>query len=168
MNIDIKNIMCFGFSVPRKDSWFMQLHKVSSNGWKSIDQDKFETNLGINVKNAYDAMVKIEFKDLDTEFDYVVAFNNQLGRWEMSLPGSSEDAVDKADKTAFFKSKEFKKTCIRADEILTTAYKSCFNIIMPEVRKGRFINIDEIKLEAVMHMLDDPKFRKNLKHGKHV
>ena len=51
-------------------------------------------------------------------------------------------------------------------EILTNAYKSCESMIMPEVKKGRFINLDETKLEAIMDMLDDPVFRKNLKLGK--
>ena len=39
---------------------------------------------------------------------------------------------------------------------------------MPEVKKGRFIDLDEIKLEAIIDMLDDPVFRKNLKTGKYM
>jgi len=41
-------------------------------------------------------------------------------------------------------------------------------MIMPEVEHGRFIDLDEVKLEAILDMLDDPALRKNLKSGKHV
>ena len=168
MNIDPKNITCFGFSLPRKESWYMVLHKAASDGWRAIDQKQFESNLDKNVKDSYEYMVKIEFKDLDTDFDYVVRFDNKIKMWEMVLPGSDEDAIDKKDKTEFFKSDLFKKTCKRADEILTNALKSCQNMIVPEVKRGRFINLDEIKFEAIIDMLNDPMFMKNLKRGKHT
>jgi uncharacterized protein (DUF1778 family) len=109
----------------------------------------------------------MSFKDLDTDFDYIVGFDNKLKLWKIEMPGSSDDAISKEDKKEFFKSEMFKKTCKRADEILTNAYKSCENMIMPEVKTGRFINLDETKLEAIMDMLNDPVFRKNLKLGKY-
>jgi hypothetical protein len=45
MNIDPKNIACFGFTLPRKDSWYVLLHSVVDNGWKSIDETIFEKTL---------------------------------------------------------------------------------------------------------------------------
>jgi len=41
-------------------------------------------------------------------------------------------------------------------------------MLMPVIKKGEMINVDEIKLEAIMHFLDDALLRKNLKLGKFV
>lgn len=168
MNIDPKNVACFGFTLPRKESWYVLLHSVSSNGWKSIDNKVFEKSLNDNVKFTYENMVSLSFTDLDTDIDYIAGFDNKLKLWNLIIPNSSAEALDPKDKKEFFKSDIFKKTCKRADEILTNAYKSCENMIIPEVKTGRFINLDEIKLEAIMDMLNDPTFRRNLKLGKFV
>jgi hypothetical protein len=53
MNIDPKNIACFGFTLPRKNSWYVLLHSVADNGWKSIDETIFEKTLNDNVKSSY-------------------------------------------------------------------------------------------------------------------
>ena len=63
-------------------------------------------------------MVSMSFKDLDTDFDYLAGFDNQLKLWKIELPDSSDDAIDQNDKKEFFKSEIFKKTCKRADVIL--------------------------------------------------
>lgn len=167
-NIDLHDIACFGFTVPRADSWYVLLHKVASGGWKSIDTEKFEKSLAANIVSSYENLVSISFKDLDTDFEWLCGFDNKLKLWKLELPGSPDDAVDPADKKAFFKSETFKKTCKRADEILGNAYKSCMSTVMPAVEQGMFISIDDIKLEAVLHMLDDSSLRKSLKAGKYV
>lgn len=168
MNIDPKNIACFGFTLPKKDSWYYLLHPVATQGWQSIDEEQFEKSLNDNVIASYQNMVSMSFKDLDTDFDYLVGFDNQRKLWKIEMPDSSDDAIDQNDKKEFFKSELFKKTCKRADEILTNAYASCKNMVMPEVEHGRFIDLDDIKLSAILYMLDDPQFRKNLKLGKYI
>ena len=121
-----------------------------------------------NVLGSYVTMVDILFNDLDSDTEYNACFDNQKKLWKLTIPGSPDDAVGDADKKAFFKDEGFKKTCKRADEILTNAYESCQNMIMPELKNGTFIEVDEVKIEAIMHMLDDPQLRKNLKLGKYI
>ena len=104
MNIDPKNIACFGFTLPKKDSWFQLLHPVATQGWQSIDEKQFEKSLNDNVIAAYQNMVSMSFKDLDTDFDYLAGFDNQLKLWKIELPDSSDDAIDQNDKKEFFKS----------------------------------------------------------------
>ncbi len=53
MNIDPKNIACFGFTLPRKDSWYVLLHKVPNGGWKNINEKLFEDDLQKNVVASY-------------------------------------------------------------------------------------------------------------------
>ena len=168
MNVDLKNIACFGFTLPRKDSWYMVLHKAASSGWKSIDVDLFQKTLNENVLGAYEHMVNIQFVDLDTDTEYLAVFDNKRKLWKLEIPGSDDEAVSLEDKKAFFKDEQFKRTCKRAEEILTNALKSCESMIMPEVEKGNFINVDEIKLEAILDMIKDPSFMRPLKLGKYI
>ena len=168
MNIDLKNITCFGFTLPRKDSWYIVLHKVSSAGWKSIDVNKFQKQFNENVLGSCDYMVNIQFKDIDSDTEFLAVFDNVKKLWKLEIPGSPDDAVSKTDKKAFFSNEMFKKTCKRAEEILTNAASSCQNMIMPEVEKGNFIDVDEIKLEAVLDMINDSSFMKNLKMGRYI
>lgn len=167
-NIDLHDIACFGFTVPRVESWCVLLRSISSGGWKNVDTAEFEKSLAANVISSYENLVSVSFKDLDTDFEWLCGFDNKLKLWKLELPGSPDDAVDPADKKAFFKSETFKKTCKRADEILSNALKSCESVVMPAVEQGMFINVDDIKLEAVLHMLSDSALRKNLKAGKYV
>lgn len=168
MNVDLKNIACFGFTLPREESWYMVLHKVNSSGWKSIDMDAFQKTLNENVLGAYQYMVNIQFRDIDTDTEYLAVFDNQKKMWKLEIPGSDDDAVSPDDKKAFFKDEQFKRTCKRAEEILKNALKSCEGMIMPEVEKGKFIDVDEVKLEAILDMIKDPSFMKNLKMGKYI
>lgn len=167
MNIDIKSIACFGFSSPKANSWLKRTENIPSNGWNQIDDETFEENLNANTVQSYKNIATIKFKDIDTDFEYIAMFLNDQKQWKLELPGSSDEALDKADVKEFFASEEFKKICTRADQIFSAALKAALELIMPEVKKGRFINLDEIKFEAILSMLDDPQFRKNFKRGKY-
>lgn len=167
MNIDIKHITCFGFTSPKKNSWLKLIDTIPSSGWKSINEQAFEVNLNNNTIASYKNIASIKFKDLDTDFEYEAKFFNNQKQWKLELPGSADDAISKDDIKAFFNSDEFKKICVRADKIFSNAYKASIDLIMPEVKKGKFINLDEIKFEAILTMLDDPQFRKNFKQGKY-
>jgi len=114
-NIDLRNIACFGFTMPRKESWRTLLKKVSSNGWKSVDDRLLEKSLVENVKSSYVSMVSMSFKDLDTDVDYIASFDNNLKQWKLEIPDSPPDALDPNDMNAFFKSEQFKKVCVKAD-----------------------------------------------------
>lgn len=168
MNVDLKNIACFGFTLPKKDSWYVVLHKAASEGWKAIDMDTFQKTLNENVLGAYEFMVNIQCKDIDTDTEYLAIFDNQKKLWKLEIPGSDDAAVSPEDKKAFFKDEQFKRTCKRANEILNNVLKSCESMIMPEVEKGNFIGVDEIKLEAILDMIKDPSFMNNLKMGKYI
>lgn len=168
MNIDLKNIACFGFTLPRKDSWRTVVHKVEASGWKSVDMDSFQKTLNENVLGAYEHIVNIQFMDLDTDTEYLAVFDNQKKLWKLEIPGSDDEAVSPEDKKAFFSDEQFKKTCKRAVEIMANALEMAEEVIMPEVKKGRFIDVDEIKLEAIIDMLKDQSFMSPLKLGKYV
>ena len=168
MNIDIKNITCFGFQAPQKKSWLTQSRNLSAHGLNNIDKTAFEKSLADNVKFTYENLISISFVDLDTNTNYLVGFENKLKLWHLTIPDTTDEAIDENDKKEFFKSDIFKKICKRSIQIMTQAFDICKNHIMPIVSKGEFINLDEIKLEAILALLDDPTVKSNIKQGKHI
>lgn len=167
-NIDLHDIACFGFTLPKDLSWYVLLHTVSTDGWKAIDEVAFEKSFSKNITSSYENMISISFKDLDTDFTYLCGFDNNAKLWKLEMPGSPSDVISNDDYKAFFKSEVFKKICKRADAVLTNALNSCTKYVMPEIKQGKFIEVDTIKLEAILYMLNDSIFRKNLKTGKYM
>lgn len=84
------------------------------------------------------------------------------------MPGSAEDAVDHNDAKAFFISDEMKRICKRADMLLSHALEACKRTVMPHMKLGHLLEVDDVKLEAVMYMLEDSTLRKALKSGKFI
>lgn len=87
-------------------------------------------------------------------------------KWILELPGSDLDAVTDEDIKAFQDSEEFKKFKTKVLEVTSQAAETAKKILLPIIQTGKFINVDEIKLEAELDMLDNPDFVKSLASGK--
>ena len=87
-------------------------------------------------------------------------------KWVLELPGSDLDAVSDEDIKSFQDSEEFKKFKAKVLEITSQALDTAKKILLPNIRTGKFIDVDEIKLEAELDMLDNPDFVKSLASGK--
>lgn len=169
MTIDIRNITCFGFYPHKSTSYITYLKRAQVKGYNSLsdnEKDTIENQLAESIEKAYDRLVTISFVDLDTDFKYECYFDNIKKRWKLELPGSSDDAIADEDLANFVKDPFFKKICMRSDEYLSEAYKLCNSIVIPNVVAGKFLKVNEIKLEAICDMLRDPSLRRNLKFAK--
>jgi hypothetical protein len=166
MTVDIKYIECFGFTSPKEASWLSLSKKVASKGWKAIDEQAFSDSLTVNVNTSYENIALFKFKDLDTDFDYICKFDNQNMKWILELPGSDLDAVTDEDIKTFQDSEEFKKFKTKVLEVTSQASEAAKKILLPIIQTGKFIDVDEIKLEAELDMLDNPDFVKSLANGK--
>lgn len=87
-------------------------------------------------------------------------------KWTLELPGSDLDAVTDEDIKAFQDSEEFKKFKTKVLEVTSQASEAAKKILLPIIQTGKFIDVDEIKLEAELDMLDNPDFVKSLASGK--
>lgn len=87
-------------------------------------------------------------------------------KWTLELPGSDLDAVTDEDIKAFQDSEEFKKFKTKVLEVTSQAAEAAKKILLPIIQTGKFIDVDEIKLEAELDMLDNPDFVKSLTSGK--
>lgn len=87
-------------------------------------------------------------------------------KWTLELPGSDLDAVTDEDIKAFQDSEEFKKFKTKVLEVTSQASEAAKKLLLPIIQTGKFIDVDEIKLEAELDMLDNPDFVKSLASGK--
>lgn len=167
-DIDLTDIQCFGYTVPKSESWFELLKIVQSSGWKSIDLKQFESSLNKNTIQSYPSLCTIKFKNIANDFSYVVAFDNFRKKWTFRVEDSPENAVDETEKKDFFKSETFKKTTTKADDLISRAVGLAKNMLLQKIEEGAFIGLDEIKFEAVLNFAEQPDLRSNLRLGKSI
>ena len=166
-NIDVRDIACFGFSMPKQDCWLEMLRKADGRSWRGVDMARFEKALANNVESSYFRIAGITFVDLDTDTTYFASFHNGLKFWTLEIPDSSLDAVAPKDVVDFFNSDWIKRIAKRCDEILTRALDYYQDRVKPVLEEGKFLSVDETRLEAIEFLLQDPEVRKNLRMAKY-
>lgn len=167
-NLDIKKIEVFGWTSPKKDSWWYIANPSISDGWKSIDSKKLEQSLKQNVENCYKHLFTADFQDLDDSINYTVFFDNQKKLFDLKLTNSTTGEVLPEQKKELFKSESFKKTAIRAYEILERAKKMIEDVLDDHIEAGELLEVDETKLSAILNMLQDQTLLKNFRLRKYV
>lgn len=170
MNISVNDVSCFGFTMPTQDSWLTVFTRAAAAGTLNLPESKLkylETSFNENIKASYSRLVSFTCKDLDTDIDYACYFDNSKKNWILENPGSSKDSISDDDYVNFFKSEEVKKLVTRAVGYLKDASKLCKTIVDSELKRGKLISIDTIKLEAIVHMLDDQTLMSNFKQMKY-
>lgn len=167
-NLDIKKLEVFGWSHPKKDCWWYIINPSISKGWHSIDVKKAEQSLKTNILSSYTRLFSSDFEDLDDSIHYTVYFDNQKRLFNLELTNTKNGEILPEQKKEFFKSDLFKKTAARAYEILVRAKEQIENIVMTHIEQGELLEIDEIKLEAIIHMLNDQVLMKNFRLAKYA
>ena len=166
-NLDIKNLELFGWTLPKNACWWYILNSSISKGWNNVDVKKAEESLKDNIQHCYERLFQAEFEDLDDSIHYTVFFNNQKKLYDLELTNSNSGEILPEQKKEFFKSEMFKKTATRANELLLRAKKLVENVVIKHVEDGELLAIDEIKLEAIIDMLNDQQLMKNFKYAKY-
>lgn len=166
-NFDLTFVECFGFTSPRAKSWTKLADRAFTEGGAQAKKD-LEKSLANNIEASYYRLVGVGVKDLDTDTEYFVSFNNGKKLWDMEISGSKEAEVLPEDKDAFFKSDVFKKVLKQASTDLDRALKTYEDIIKEHLEAGDLLETDETKAEACEHMLKDGVLMKNLKSGKYI
>lgn len=166
-NFDLTFVECFGFTSPRAKSWTKLADRAFTDGGAQAKKE-LEKSLADNVEAAYYRLVGIGVKDLDTDIEYFVSFNNGKKLWDMEISDSKEADVLPEDKDAFFKSDVFKKVLRQASTDLDRALKMYEEIIKEHIEEGDLLEVNETKVEACEHMLKDGILMRNLKTGKYI
>ena len=166
-NFDLTFVECFGFTSPRAKSWTKLADRAFTDGGAQAKKD-LEKSLANNIEASYYRLVGVGVKDLDTDTEYFVSFNNGKKLWDMEISGSKEAEVLPEDKDAFFKSDVFKKVLKQASTDLDRALKTYEEVVKQHIEAGELMEVDETKLERVIFDCNDKLLMKNLKSGKHL
>ena len=166
-NFDLTFVECFGFTSPRAKSWTKLADRAFTDGGAQAKKD-LEKSLANNIEASYYRLVGVGVKDLDTDTEYFVSFNNGKKLWDMEISGSKEADVLPEDKDAFFKSDVFKKVLKQASTDLDEAAKLYKDVVKQHIEAGELMEVDETKLERVIFDCNDKLLMKNLKSGKHL
>lgn len=121
-----------------------------------------------DVKLAAKNLMTAEFKDVESDMQYVVKFENDRKLWKLEIKSSPDAQIMKEDKKKFFGSEVWKLTCRRAVEILQRSLATLNDYITPLLEKGDLVKVDEIAYRKVVKFLEDPELMKNIKLHKYV
>lgn len=169
-NLDLRGISVFGGKKKEekegKSSWTELAEQSKTLGWKNIDCLALAESLARAVDASYFRIVSFKAEDLDTEITWHASFLNDKGLWELEIFNSPKAEVEPEQYRDFFSSASFKKIAKKAGWILEESRKLLEDIIEPRLSMGELLEVDEVKLAAVMHWLSDKQWMENLRTGK--
>lgn len=164
-NLDLRGISIFGGREGRL-AWSELAKQSKTLGWQNIDRLALAKSLARAVDATYFRIVSFKAEDLDTEITWHASFLNDKGLWELEIFDSPRAEVEPEQYRDFFSSASFKKIAKKAGWILEESRKLLEDIIEPKLYIGDLLEVDEVKLAAIMHWLSDKQWMENLRTGK--
>lgn len=165
-NLDLNEWYCFGIEHPKKSSWAYICMKSRTLGWKAIDVKKLENSLRQNVDASYICLASFYLTNLDDDMKYLCFFDNQKCMWGLQVQDSPKAEISIEDKAAFFKSDMFKKIAQRTADIVLRANDEYEQVIDQHLKNGELLEVDEVKLSAILHLIGQTLTISNLRNGK--
>lgn len=173
-NLDLKQIAVFGrgngFSEVGDHGaeldWAALAEQSKTIGWRGIDKEALEKSLAEDVNSCYFRLVSFNAEDLDDETTWHASFLNSKGLWDLEIANSPKADVEPSQMADFFGSEEFQKIAKKAGWILEQAKNLLEEVVGQPLENGELLEVDEVKLGAIMHWLSDKQVMENLRSGK--
>lgn len=177
-NLDLKQITVFGRGNNFKDvagkktgetagpDWAELAEQSKTVGWKNIDREALERSLTEDVEACYFRLVSFNVVDLDDDTVWHASFLNSKGLWDLEIANSPKADVEPQQMADFFSSEEFLKIAKKAGWILEGARALLEEVVNEPLENGELLEVDEVKLAAIMHWLSDKQVMENLRSGK--
>lgn len=168
-NLEVLKVSCFGWRAKdKKDGWWYIGNQLASRQKDEIDVVKLEVSLADDVKTCQDNLMVAEFKDVESDMQYVVKFENARKLWKLEIMDSPDAQIMKEDKKLFFGSEVWKLTCRRAVEIFDRCLTIMTDYITPMLEGGELVKVDEIAYRKIVKCLEDGELMKNVKTHKYI
>lgn len=168
-NLDLREAYCFGWEKDaKKKCWYNKSLEAKAVGWKKADVPGIELSLKQNVDACYFYLASFYFVDLDDEIKWHAFFDNSKGLWRLEIQDSPRAEIDSQQYADFFGSDLMKKAASRAYDLIKRAEKEFEETLRFHLESGELLQVDEIKLEAEMHFINDSLLMENLKACKWV
>lgn len=166
--LDLRKALCFGYSCPKATSWTNLAQIAIDKGWNNIDANQLEDNLLHNVEACYFKIAQFKLENVNDEMGYLLWFDNNRGLWDVSIKDSPKAELTIEQRADFFKSEIFKKIAKRAYYIIVDSKKIYEQIVKQHIENGELIDVDVIKLDAILHYIDQQYFLENILNGKYL
>lgn len=164
--LDLRSAKCFGYSVPRENSWQYLAVQADELGWGHIDVKQLERNLAKNVEDSYYSIAQFRMENVSDGLSYDVRFDNNKAMWTVAITNSPKAEITPEQQIAFFKSELFIKTAKHTYYKLIDALKAYNEVIQQHMSDGSLLLVDVVKLDAILHFLNSKHFLENLRNGK--
>jgi len=168
--LDLKSIAVFGSRrVPgSKLTWIDLAEQGKTFGWSKdgFDRRGLEESLARDVDSSYFRAVSFAAEDLGSEIKWHASFINDKGLWELEIVDSPRAEIEPSQMKDFFSSDLFKKTAKIASAKLETARSLIQEVIQQHLESGELLDVDEVKLAALVHWMSDKQWMENLRTGK--
>lgn len=167
-NLDLVEAFCFGWC-PRKSTlcWRNIADQSVTKGWKNSDVRRLDVDLKTNVDACYYFLTIGSFRDLDTGYLWRASFVNSHGLWKLELPESEGAEVLPEDAKAFFSSEYFMKFAKRGGDLIARGVKTYRDVVEPHLKNGELMQVDPIKLEAIVFWCENQHTMDNYRAGKY-
>ena len=180
-NLDLKSISYFGMTDSKLSKsldktasrnaqvdlhWPVLAKQIETVEWSKIDHEALEKNFAEDVEVFYFRIASFVCTDLDTDISWHASFINAKGLWELEILNSPEAPIEPEQIKKFFSSELFKETAKRVGSEIDNARTLIENALNERLEDGSLLDVDEIKLSALMHWISDTQFMENLRSGK--
>lgn len=179
-NLDLKSISYFGMTsnklsksldktstdVQTELHWPTLAKQIDALGLKKVDKRALEKSFAEDVEVSYFRVASFTCTDLDTDITWHASFVNARRLWELEILNSPDALIEPEQMKKFFSSELFKETARRVGSEIDTARGLISNVLDRYLEEGMLLDVDEIKLSALMHWISDTQFMENLRTGK--
>ena len=166
--LDLRKALCFGYSFPKSGSWTNLAEIAQDKGWSNIDATQLEDNLMHNVEACYYKIAQFKLENVNDDMSYILWFDNNRGLWDVAVSNSPKAQLTIEQRGDFFKSEVFKKIAKRTYYIVVDAKKTYEQVVKQHVEEGELLDIDVVKLDAILHWIDQAYFLDNILNGKYL
>lgn len=162
--LDLRSEVCFGWQPKANIScWYNLSLTGKANGWTETLAQRVEKSLKQNVNNCYFCLAQLDFVDLDDDIRYHAQFDSAKGMWQLSIADSPDAELELEQIGNFFKSELMQKCAKRCYDLILRAYKEFEETLRPMLEDGHFLDVDEVKLAAILHFISEDITMQNLR-----
>ena len=166
--LDLRQASCFGYECPKANSWTNLAKIALDKGWNNIDPKQLEESLLHNVKACYHMIARFKLENVNDDMTYHLWFDNNKGLWNTAIENSPNAELTVEQRADFFKSDMFKRIAKQSYYTIIDAKKTYNDIVKQHIENGDMINVDVVKLDAILHWIDQQYFLDNLLNGKYL
>ena len=159
---------CFGGFNEDEQTWISISDQSVNDGWNQIDIEQLEDSLTNDVNDSYYNIASLELLDAGTNIVWIAKFINDKSLWKLEIKDSPKAEVLDDDKSTFFVSENFVNLVRKCGDILDNAKTKIENVLMNHLENGELLQVDEVKLAAILFWLNDKQFMENFRTCKYI